>query len=226
MRRCKNILRLLSFFVAAVPLLASGETFRAVDFERLLQKHPLMRKYDPETGRFKETKSEIIPVEKLQERVASITADIAACEREKSELVLAAINSGESSTEALTWEKIGQIDRRLAELKTRLQMEQSLLDDKGVPGYDKLLEIAGQIYHETVLPEIATGVLLLNKLPRFAAAPPQSADNDLRRFFYSRNGEILEKYLAQAGKIALMFEKTDQPILYSADRGVSDAKTH
>ena len=63
MRQRKNILQMLSFFVAVVPLLVSGETFRAVDFERLLQKHPLMRKYDPETGRFKETKSEIIPVE-------------------------------------------------------------------------------------------------------------------------------------------------------------------
>lgn len=226
MRRCKNILRLLSFFVAAVPLLAASETFRAVDFERLLQKHPLMRKYDPETGRFKETKSEIIPVEKLQKRVASISAEIAGCEREKSEFVLAAMNSGEASTEALTWEKIGQIDRRLAELKSRLQTEQSLLADMGVPGYDKLLEIAGQIYHETVLPETATAALLLNKLPRFAAAPPQPADNDLRRFFYSCSGEALEKYLAQAGKIALMFEKTDQPILYSADGEVSDAKKH
>lgn len=226
MRRCKNILRLLSFFVAAVPLLAAGETFRTVDFERLLQKHPLMRKYDPETGRFKETKSEIIPVENLQKRVASISAEIADCEREKSEFVLAAMNSDEASSEALTWEKIGRIDRRLAELKSRLQTEQSLLADKGVPGYDKLLEIAGQIYHETVLSETATDALLLNKLPRFAAAPPQPADNDLRRFFYSRSGEVLEKYLAQAGKIALMFEKTDQPILYSADGEVSDAKKH
>ena len=226
MRQRKNILQMLSFFVAAVPLLVSGETFRAVDFERLLQKHPLMRKYDPETGRFKETKSEIIPVENLQKRVASITAEIADCESEKSELVLAAMNSGEASTEALTWEKIGQIDRRLAELKARLQTEQSLLANKGVPGYDKLLEIAGRIYHETVLPETATGALLLNKLPRFAATPPLLADSDLRRFFFSRNGEVLEKYLAQAGKIALMFEKTDQPILYSADREVSDAKKH
>lgn len=224
MRRCKNILLLLSFFVAAVPLLASGETFRAVDFERLLQKHPLMRKYDPETGRFKETRSEIIPVAKLQERIASISAAIAACENEKSELVLATMNSGDSVSEAHAWERIGQIDRQLAELKTGLQTEQSLLADEGVPGYDKLLEIAGQIYHETILPEIATGVLLLNKLPRFVATPPRPAGNDLRHFFYSCNGEVLEKYLAQAGKIALMFEKTDQPILYSSDRGVSDAK--
>ncbi len=226
MRKCKNILRLLSFFVAAVPLVVSGETFRAVDFERLLQKHPLMRKYDPETGRFKETKSEIIPVEKLQERVASITADIAACEKEKSDLVLATMNSSESGAEAHAWERIGQIDRKLAELKSRLQIEQSLIKNKGVPGYDNLLEIAGQIYHETVLPEVATGVLLLNKLPRFPAAPPQLEKNDLRCFFYSRNGEVLTRYLAQAGKIALMFEKTDQPILYSADRGAFDAKKH
>ncbi|HNS08601.1 MAG TPA: hypothetical protein PKN29_02815 [Candidatus Ozemobacteraceae bacterium] len=226
MRRCKNILRLLSFFVFAVPLLVTGETFRAVDFERLLQKHPLMRKYDPETGRFKETKSEIIPVEKLQERVASISAEIAASEREKSDLVLRTMNSNESAAENLAWEKIGQIDRRLSELKERLKAEQSLLEDKGVPGYDKLLEIAGQIYHETVLPEIATGCVLLNKLPRFAAAPPRPAENDLRRFFFSRKAEILESYLTQAGKIALMFEKTDRPILYSADREVSDAKKH
>lgn len=224
MKKCKNILRLLSFFVVAVPLLVSGQTFRAVDFERLLQKHPLMRKYDPETGRFKETKSEIIPVEKLQERIASISADIAACESEKSELVLATMNSNEPAAESTAWEKIGRIDRRLAELKERLQTEKALLEDKGVPGYDKLLEIAGQIYHETVLPETSTDCVLLNKLPRFVAAPPQLADNDLRRFFISRKAEVLEKYLAQAGKIALMFEKTDQPIVYSADREVSDAK--
>ncbi len=226
MRRCKNILRLLSFFVAAVPLLVSGETFRVVDFERLLRQHPLMRKYDPETGRFKETKSEIIPVEKLQERVASISADIAACEKEKSELVLATMNSDEAGFETHAWEKIGQIDSRLAELKERLRSEQSLLEDKGAPGYDKLLEIAGQIYHETVRPEVATGCLILNRLPRFSAPPPQVAGNDLRRFFFSRDTEVLENYLAQAGKIVLMFEKAVQPVLYSADRGVSDAKKH
>lgn len=213
MNNCKKNLQLLSIFAFLVPHILEGTEFKAVDFERLLNRHPLMRQFDPETGRFKGTPSEIIPVEVLQNRVASLTGQIAALEQTKSDLVASAmVNAG--ADESAVWLKIGEYDRDIDMLRKRLAGERELLDQKGVPAFSTLFAVASDLVKSICRAEMASNTVVINKLPRFPANPPVFGGNDLRHFFYSSDPDCLETYLSRAGLIGLMFAQTDDPIIF------------
>ncbi len=213
MKNCKKILRLLSIFAFLVPSLVEGTEFKVVDFERLVKRHPLMKQFDSTTGRFKGTSSEIIPVKVLQERVASLTGQISAIEKAKSELIGNAMIDAKAD-ESAVWLKIGEYDREIDTLQKRLGGEQELLDQKGVPAFSTLFAIVADLVKDICAAESASGTVVLNKLPRFSARPPAFAGNDLRRFFYHPDSASLEGYLSQAGLIGLMFLQTDKPIIF------------
>ncbi|HNX74813.1 MAG TPA: hypothetical protein PLM07_07375 [Candidatus Rifleibacterium sp.] len=210
---CKKFLRLLSFFVVFCPASLFALEFKTVDFERLLRAHPLMKHFDPDSGRFKGTISEIIPVEVMQQRVASLTAQIAARETAKSELARQALNST-IVDEAAIWNSIREHDTAIASLKKQLAAEQELLDQKGVPALTTLFSQTTTLVRDVVRGAAASGSLLINKLPRFRSGLPRPGENDLRRFFFYLDAPRLEKYLQNSGTIGLMFSQTDRPVLF------------
>ncbi|MDD3148970.1 MAG: hypothetical protein PHD82_16875 [Candidatus Riflebacteria bacterium] len=214
MKVCKKILHLLSIFVFLVPPVVVGVEFKQVDFERLLNKHPLMKKFDPETGRFNGTPCEIIPVELIRQRVASLTAMIGLCERKKSDLVVAAMVDGAKVDENAIWAQIGKIDHEISDIRKKLDGEEALLEQKGIPGLETLFSVVTGLTRDLIDSISAADNIVINKLPRFRSKPPQLAGFDLRHFFYQPDPQHLKKYLEQAGLIGLMFSGSDNPIIY------------
>lgn len=215
MRVCKVFLHLLSIFVVLVPFSVSAVEFKQVDFERLLNNHPLMKNYDSETGRFKNTPSEIIPVTLIEQRISSLTTQINACKKKKSGLVATAMQPGEDHDENLIWDKIGKLDQEIATLQKQCGAETTLLEQKGIPGFETLFKVVTGLTIDVVDGSSAPNRLLINKLPRFPAEPPLLSGFDLRHFYYQPDSQHLEKYLQQAGLIGLLFSKTDCSIIYN-----------
>lgn len=214
MKVCKKIFHLLSIFVFFVPSLGGAFEFQQVDFERLLNNHPLMKNYDPESGRFKNTPSEIIPVPLLEQRVASISGEIRRCEKEKSDLVAAAMNSAAELDENKLWGQIGKIDLEISALQKRLRAEETLLEQEGVPGFETLFSVVTDLTRDVIAGSSAENRVVINKLPRFRSDFPRLSGFDLRRFFYRSDPQFLEKYLEHAGLIGLLFAKTDNSVIY------------
>ena len=214
MKNCKNFLRLLSFFVVICPISLFAIEFKTVDFERLLHAHPLMKHFDPATGRFNGTISAIIPIEIMEQRVASLAAQINTLENAKSELARQALNSA-GINETIVWSRIGEHDAAIASLQKQLAADRELLDQKGVPALTTLFSQATTLVRDVVSSAAASDSLLINKLPRFRSGRPMPEDNDLRRFFYFKDAPRLEKYLQESGTIGLMFSQTDRPVLFA-----------
>lgn len=215
MKSCKIFLHLLSIFFFCVPFAVNAQSFKTVDFERLLMNHPLMKNFDPETGRFRDTPSEIVPVALLQQRIISLTSQIGNLEKQKVQIVTESMLKTDNTDEEDTWERIKCIDSRIEAARESMLPEQKLLEQRGVPGYETILAIASRLVNDTVGSQFAQDRVVINKLPRFRSLPPDLSNNDLRRFFDRKSSATLEKYLSQAGLVGLMFSQTDQPILYS-----------
>lgn len=215
MKNCKKILQLLSIFAFFVLPVVNGAEFRQIDFERLLKGHPMMKNYDPETGRFKNTPSEIVPVETLDRQIASITSELVRLEKEKAELVLESLETSSDSEDMKVWSEIGRLDQQMNNLRKAMEPIRSLREDGGSPGFDKVLAVAAGLFRDTVSAHSSENTIVLNKLPRFRALPPEFSGRDLRCFFITRDMAVLENYLARAGLVGLMFSQTDKTILYS-----------
>ncbi len=224
MRICKKNLHLLSIFVFLVPSLVGAVDFKQVDFERLLKQHPLMKNYDPETGRFKNTPSEIIPVSLIEQRIASISAQIRLCDKRKSDLVVSAMSSDAEIDENDIWGQIGKLDHEISTLQKRLQAEENMLEQKGVPGYETLFSVVTDLTRSVIESASAANRVLINKLPRFRSEPPSLSGFDLRHFFYRPDLQHLRKYLSQAGLIGSLFSKTDGSIIYNRNGAEQDEK--
>ncbi len=214
MKVCKKILQLLSIFAVVFPVTATGTEFRQIDFERLLNAHPMMKNYDPETGRFKNTPSEIVPVEVLEERIASITADIGRLEKKKMQLVAASLQALSASDDSSLWAEISLIDRQIEGLRKAAEPIRELREDGGVPGFDKLLAVSSGLAYDIISAQAADDRVVFNKLPRFRSLPPKFAGRDLKHFFFTRDASVLTDYLAGAGLVGLMFSQADNTILY------------
>lgn len=217
MRMCKKILPMLSIFSLCVPFVCFSQALKTVDFERLISNHPLMKQFDRETGRFKGTPSEILPLDVLQQRVGSLTSELEALEARKAKVVATSMLEASGVDEERVWDEIGSLDRQIAAVKGRLLPEQTLLEQKGVPGLETVFTIATGIVNDVVGAEFAADRLVINKLPRYPSEPPTVGVNDLRRLFYSRDRAVLEKYLTAAPVIGLMFSGSDRPVLYARE---------
>lgn len=217
MKTCKKFLHLLNILFLCVPLVANAQTFKTIDFERLLLNHPLMKNFDPATGRFRDTPSEIVPIAVLQQKISSMTTQISDLEKQKAKIVAELVLKTDQNSEEIIWQQLKDLDSKIETVKKQMQPVQKLLEQGGVPGYETVFAIATQLVNDIVGSRYEKNHLVVNKLPRFRSVPPALNNNDLRRFFDHKNIEILEKYLSQAGIIGLMFSHIDQPVLYSRE---------
>ncbi len=223
---CKKILHLSLFFAFSVPLFLSAQTFNVVDLERLLQNHPKMSRFEPETGRFKGTPSEIRNMESLKAESASISRyieDLNAGKQKKLQLLMT--STDESSNEESLWNYLNECDQQIEKKKLELKEVEELIVTEGVPGFETVLKIATEIKSDVFSQINASETVVLNRLPRNGLKlPPDFYPEGLRDFMWHNNSESLEIYLKQASLIGLMFSSIDNPVVYNLTTERSSAK--
>jgi hypothetical protein len=215
--KCKKILLLLSIFLGLAVLPGKCQTFSVYNLERLVNNHPLMKNYNPETKRFKDTPSEIKSVEVLEKQIASVSAEIIKLEALRAKMLNDSFSS-QSFDENSLWKSIRTISFKENKLKNQLAGFENLLDTDGIPPIETLLEVVRGIAHD-VLNEIhqksSEDEICLNKFPRFYQSPPDFRSNPFKKFFVlPDNKELLLEYLRYSKSISLLFPKSVEPILH------------
>lgn len=211
--KCKKILHLLKIFALLATASVYGQSFKAVDFERLLKAHPLIKKYDPKTHRFRDTKSEPMSVEVLKKRQVEITNRMKELIKNKSVIISDSFQS--KNSEKFTWDSISKID---TELKLLRKEKANLIDAIALNGNTEIQTILPVIQKalSDVLRSVKTGKdnqIIVNKLPRYRCFTPPRFGNGLRTFLRTGNRMNAESYLRYSPFIGLLFKHTDQTIL-------------
>lgn len=210
---CKKILQLLTFFVIFLSQTAEAQTFSSCDFARLLSRHPLMKDYQPETGRFRNTPSEIIPVEKVRAQIASAEAEIASFNHRRESLLAGTLAAGEDLDESNVWSELSQLAEEVKHRKRLLLDLRELEATNGIPPVSRVLSISRQIILET-REQMPSSDIVLNHLPRFYLSKPDYEGNPLRSFFNApEQKELFYQYLAGINQVGQLFKSVSLPIL-------------
>lgn len=215
--KCKKILHLLKIFALLATASVYGQSFKAVDFERLLKAHPLIKKYDPKTHRFRDTKSEPTPVKVLKKRQTEIDNRMKKLAKYKSRIISDSLQN--KNSEKFTWDSISKID---VELKSLKKEKAELIDSIAINGDTEVQTILPIL--QKALSEVIKAArngeekqILINKLPRYRCLTPPKLDNGLRSFIRTGNRKDVTSYLRYSPFIGLMFKHTDQTILFERE---------
>ncbi|HNW35662.1 MAG TPA: hypothetical protein PKM25_12060, partial [Candidatus Ozemobacteraceae bacterium] len=175
MKRRSFFLHLFIYFYMLYPSSIQAIEFRRIDFERLVRNHPLMRRFDAGTGRFRGTPSEVRSIEDVRSDIARMDYQIQETERKKGETVKASFffqNTAETSTEA-AWHRINGMDAEIATLKKNRAALASLLEQGGVPPEQTLIDCVKSLAADILSScPAASDSIVLNVFPRFPSPPP------------------------------------------------------
>ncbi len=214
---CKKILHLLSIFALFFPLPLFSQKYAESDFNRLILNHPMMKNFDPSSGRFRNTPSEIISVGRLKQDIAAIQARMDSLNEDKKAkltVIFEALKLNVSEENA--WKQINDFDHSISELKEQLTKKNELLADLGVPGYETVLSVTRKIFLDTRKSIPQGDKIVLNSLPRFPLPhKPDFGKISLRTFFLKCDAEKLKAYLQNKIFIGMLFSKVYQPILFN-----------
>lgn len=213
-------LQMYSFFYTVLlgmmfPTFCFSQDFQQIDLNRLLQTHPLIKQFDPATGRFRGTSSEIIHPARLASTCIVLEAAIKAAEERKSGLAQAVLLSNhDADTMGNFWQEVSLIDNQIAGYQKELTATKALLSDGGDPGLGQLTLLLRQLLAEILPPQPA---IRLNLFPRLAAPIPGLPESDHLRVFMN-NGQLslLQSYLSYSTQIGRLFPACAEPILYQS----------
>jgi hypothetical protein len=209
--RCKKNLLLLSIFVAFT-CFAGAQTFSVEDLERLINNHSMLKNYDAKTRRFKNTPSEIVPVEQVMEQIDRLRAEIEELEKAREKLVKQTIENNEAEEHNL-WTRLKDLSNKIQTKSSQLPELQELEATGGVPPVSRVIPIAREILLD-VRKEFSDADIVLNRLPVFYQAPPQFHGNPLLQFFQQPERlEFLIEYRKSVPSISLLFSGINQPVL-------------
>lgn len=224
MRFCKKFVTfLLCFFYIFTPLTTTGQSFSAIDLERLLRNHPLTKSYDHKSGRFKNTASEIIPPEKLSQQIAQLESSLSAAQAKKSEIIRSSVlNDFDAEKEEQLWDKLKTIDNTIEKQQQELAQKKQLMHTDGIPDISTVVEIIKGILRDVRIDyrkERPPNSIVINRLPRFPTPPPtlENGADGLLSFFYRGDPAKLTTYLKHAYAISLLFGASSSPILYQRE---------
>lgn len=219
----KNILwvALLSFISVNVYAL----DYKEVDIDDLLISHPLFSKYDNETGRFKDTKSEILSLEEVEHRKQAVTDKLNSLKENKSSLssnsdLLGAFSSSNDEN----WNKIAEIDKEIAVLETEEKYYESLKNNEGIPGDSTVYNVVSQIASETINPIKKANpnsvIFAKNKHSIYDLnyEKLQEANGKYYEALFNKKTaktELLIDYMSYAPYISYLFPSTENNLIYT-----------
>lgn len=216
--KCKNILQMLSFFVFFVGISLQGQSFKSVDFERMINNHPMMKNFDPSTGRFKNTGGEVKSPDWLKKEINRIKNKLNNAENSRQILLKSSFsnNKDEKIDEGNLWQNLNKLSAETIEAKSKLTELEELLAMDGIPPISRNLPIARRIILETKAAfKKGDNDIVLNKLPRFFELPPTFTENPLKIVFANpEKSSELVKYLENLNTISLLFRGIAEPVLF------------
>jgi len=221
LKKSKKNLLLLSFLYILGCFSLNASEFAVMDLDLLLRQHPLFAEFDFETGRFKNTPSEIIPEDKLKNQISILADEIAMLEEQKLLLVKNKIvEFFDKNMEEENWKKIAEIDKKLINCRDELLKKHELLKIGGVPGISHLYEVLSGIYKDIVKQHfVSSETVYLNRLPVVAGPFPDliRTKTGLFNFFYKRDEESLVEYLRYNYEIGMLIKSGSDSIIYQKE---------
>ncbi|HOY66348.1 MAG TPA: hypothetical protein PLP29_05615 [Candidatus Ozemobacteraceae bacterium] len=195
-----------------------------MEFDRLLREHPLMSQFDEETGRFKGTPSEVREAASIASEIASLDRDLASVERRRSEMAGALLLASDPlGADFSGWNEVREADAGIAELQKRRDALTGLMRIGGAPDADSLTPLVSGLVQDLLAScSRAPDTILLNRFPRFPAAPPvveirppgeKDGPNDPIQPDLMRLREVIRS----APLLGPLFPSTERPILYSGE---------
>ena len=190
-----------------------AQNFIQSDIERLINNHPLMKNFDKKTGHFHN------PIDKkqLETEISSITKEL----EKTSELLNLSSNhilSLNEENEDETWKNTSTLEEKKKLLEKQLEKSKFYLSQIDEPNRLELVKTVDKLTEEIILPLYEKNKIIFNKFPKSNFGKPQIDEKDLRRFFYSQDKEILNKYLDCSYLIGLMFKQTDNIIIFTNEK--------
>ncbi len=205
----------IMFFLSQVA--CYSQTFVQSDLDRLISNHPLTKKFDKESGFFKDTAYDKYDIEKLAQENASLTKRLEKLNAIKDNSSKKILDLEENNEDEL-FKKTSESDKEKAILEKKITKNSVILSQDGYPDILELARIVDKISEDSVLPLHKDNQIVFNKLPKLNIIVPDIDDSDLRRFFYSQNLIILNKYLKYSYQIGLMFKNSDKAVLYNSSK--------
>ena len=201
-------------------LTLQGQTFKEVDFQRLLLDHPMMKNYDEETGHLNHTPYALKSVDKLRTEVENLEKEIKALESKQQELNSAFAGKEDVNEEAL-WDNVNTISNKLLKLKFEVDKKLNQISQNGNPGYVALFPIVNQMLSDILSPLKKEKTIVLNKLPKYLLERPK-IDKNFKSDFLSKTKDVnsIKEYIKSARIFAsrLNFQSSDKIILYDNNK--------
>lgn len=201
---------------------ASAADFKQIDYLKKLINHPIYKDYDPQTGRFKNTKSEIKPIEQLYEKEKQIINKITDLNNEKAKMAKNSLILSIDKSQNNSWEKIAKIDLEISQLNSQLNELNDVLENGGIPYESEIFKIISQITSEIkreYSKDVSSNTVILNKLPLYReATTAPNIDNYSSGYFdflKMNNEGSLNNYIKFESTIGLLFNSTAESIIYS-----------
>lgn len=198
----------------------SAQCFSETDFERMVMNHPMMKNYVKENGHFKNTEYEFRNIQDIRSENASIAEELDFIKSKRLSQSLNILETAEGDEESF-WSNISELDTRKNKLERAKMKNENLIGAGGDPGFERLVPITDGITNDLLVPLYDKNMVVVNKLPRFYAPPPDLCGRALGDFLNKPDSDFLKNYLEKAPVIALMFSKSDKTILYQ-QKGVKN----
>ncbi len=214
---------ILTTFIMALAFNANlySWEFKEINYMEMLENHEMFEKYDEETGRFKGTRSEILPIESVIERLENKRQKRENIEREKGKFVENSLIFSMDTDDNMSWDQIAKLDLKLADIDEKIAYYEELLEDGGIPNLDSITNIIKDItkdLDEKIMEETNENTIVLNKLPAYTYglhAPNINNKENGYGFFLKNNQEkALKNYIKHQYNIGLLFESISNSILY------------
>jgi hypothetical protein len=201
---------------------ANAADFKQIDYLKMLMNHPIYKDYDPQTGRFKNTKSEIKPIEQLYEKEKKIIDKITELNNEKAKMVQDSLITSIDKHQDNSWQKIAKIDLEISQLNSQLNELNDVLENGGIPYESEIFKVISQITSEIkreYSKDVSSNTVILNKLPLYrkgSTAPNiDNYNSGYFNFLKMNNEHSLYNYIKYESTIGLLFKNTAESIIYS-----------
>ncbi len=216
----KHLIGLTIISAMLVCSAVSAQCFSETDFERMVMNHPMMKNYVKENGHFKNTEYELRNIQEIRSENASITEELDFIKSKRLSQSLSILETADDDEESF-WSDISELDTRKIKLERARMKNENLIGAGGDPGFERLVPITDGITNDLLVPLYDKKMVVVNKLPRFYAPPPDLPGKALGDFFNNPDSDFLTNYLEKASIIALMFSKSDKTILFQ-QKGVKN----
>lgn len=200
---------------------AFGLEFKEVDYVKMLISHPLYENYNPETGRFKDTHSEIIEIPVLEKQIRDLYEVAKKLKEEKGSFVENSMIFAMDSDENTSWDEIAKIDQELSKVEAEIERLEKLWEEGGVPDQNSITAVVNEITDDikSQINDLSgPDTIVLNKLPAYTEHLAMPTFNNrfggYGHFLKERDKDSLKVYLEHSYGLSLYFESTADVILY------------